>query len=94
LIWFKITILDKLGQITMKFGFRIPSITKRIAAQTSVTRIVQNKLGLKVPRGLGWVINLNKFVYNKIYNKTSKGCMITLLFFIAIPIVLILLILK
>lgn len=25
----------------MKFGFRIPSITKRIAAQTSVKRIVQ-----------------------------------------------------
>lgn len=78
----------------MKFGFRIPSITKRIAARTSVTRIVQNKLGLKAPRGFGWVTNPNKFVYNKIYNKTSKGCMITLLFYIAIPITLVLLILK
>lgn len=71
----------------MKFGFRIPSITKRIAARTSVKRIVQNKLGLKAPRGYGWITNPKKFVYNKVYNKTSvgSGCMLTLLVLIAIP---------
>jgi hypothetical protein len=71
----------------MKFGFRIPSITKRIAARTSVKRIVQNELGLKAPRGYGWITNPHKFVYNKIYNKTTtgSGCMLTLLVLIAIP---------
>lgn len=71
----------------MKFGFRIPSITKRIAARTSIKRIVQNKLGLKAPRGYGWITNPKKFVYNKVYNKTTigSGCMLTLLVLIAIP---------
>jgi hypothetical protein len=71
----------------MKFGFRLPSITKRIAARTSVKRIVQNELGLKVPRGYGWITNPKKFVYNKVYNKTTvgSGCMLTLLVLIAVP---------
>lgn len=71
----------------MKFGFRIPSINKRIAARTSVKRIVQNELGLKAPRGYGWITNPKKFVYNKVYNKTTvgSGCMLTLLVLIAIP---------
>jgi hypothetical protein len=50
----------------MKFAFRIPSITKRIAARTSVKRIVQNKLGLELPRGYGWITNPKRFVYNKL----------------------------
>lgn len=71
----------------MKFGFRIPSITKRIASRTSVKRIVQNELGLKAPRGYGWITNPKKFVYNKVYNKTTTGtgCMLTLVVLIAIP---------
>jgi hypothetical protein len=71
----------------MKFGFRIPSITKRIAARTSVKRIVQNELGLKAPRGYGWITNPKKFVYNKVYNKTTvgSGCMISLFVLIALP---------
>ena len=71
----------------MKFGLRIPSITKRIAARTSVKRIVQNELGLKAPRGYGWITNPKKFVYNKVYNKSTvgSGCVLTLLVLIAIP---------
>ena len=71
----------------MKLGFRVPSITKRIAARTSVKRIVQNELGLKAPRGYGWITNPKKFVYNKVYNKTTvgSGCVLTLLVLIAIP---------
>jgi hypothetical protein len=26
--------------------------------------------------GYGWVRNPKKFVYNKVYNKTSSGCMV------------------
>jgi len=74
----------------MKFGFRIPSITKRIAARTSIKRIIQNKTGLKMPRGYGWIRDPNKFVYNKVYNKTSRGCVLHLLIFIAIPLTLLL----
>ena len=77
----------------MKFGFRIPSITKRIAARTSIKRFVQNELGLKAPRGYGWITNPHKFTYNKVYNKTTtgSGCMFTFLVLIAIPLGLFLL---
>jgi hypothetical protein len=70
----------------MKFGFRIPSITKRIAARTSIKRIVQNELGLKAPHGYGWITNPKKFVYNKVYNKTTvgSGCMLSLFVLIAL----------
>lgn len=64
----------------MKFGFRIPSLTKRIAARTSWKRVVRHNLGFKAPRGMGWITNPKKYVYNKIYNKTTRGCMMTLVF--------------
>ena len=57
----------------MKFGFRIPSLTKRIAARTSPARFVRQNLGLKAPIGYGWITNPKKFVYNKVYNKTTRG---------------------
>ena len=67
----------------MKFGFRIPSITKRIAARTSPARFVRQNLGLKAPRGYGWITNPKKFVYNTVYNKTTTGtgCLVVLLVF-------------
>jgi len=68
----------------MKFGLRMPSISKRIAARTSVNRYVRQNLGIKVPRGYGWATNPQKFAYNKVYNKTSKGCMVSLLVIIGI----------
>lgn len=55
----------------MKFGIRKPSLKKSISARTSVKRQVQNRLGLKAPRGYGWVTNPKKYVYNKVYNKTT-----------------------
>jgi hypothetical protein len=58
----------------MKIGFRIPSIRKRIAARTSVKRYVRQSLGLKAPRGWGWLTNPKKAAYNRIYNRTSVGC--------------------
>jgi hypothetical protein len=71
----------------MKFGFRIPSVSKRIAARTSPARFVRQNLGLKAPRGLGWVTNPKRFMYNKVYNKTSRGCLVSLAFLVGIPIV-------
>ncbi len=58
----------------MKFGFRVPSIKKRIAARTSLKRIVRHSLGVKAPRGWGWVTNPRKAAYNRIYRKTTVGC--------------------
>ena len=61
----------------MKIGFRIPSITKRIAARTSV----RHNLGFKAPRGLGWVTNPKKALYNRVYSRTTRGCVVSLLFY-------------
>ena len=75
----------------MKFGIRTPSLRKRIAARTSVNRLVRNSLGLKAPRGWGWLTNPRKAAYNRIYNRTtidlfslgrsrrrSSGCLVML----------------
>lgn len=63
----------------MKFGYRTPSFKKRIAARTSFKRYVRHSLGFKAPRGLGWLTNPKKAAYNRVYNRTSKGCMIVLI---------------
>lgn len=59
----------------MKFGYRKPSLKKRIAARTSVKRFVRQSLGLKAPRGWGWFTNPKKAAYNRVYNRTTTGCM-------------------
>jgi len=69
----------------MKFGFRIPSLTKRIAARTSVKRVIRHNLGFKAPRGWGWITDPKKALYNKVYNKTSWGCMVSLVFWVSVP---------
>ncbi len=60
----------------MRFGYRRPSLKKRIAARTSWKRYVRNNLGIKAPRGWGWLTNPKKAAYNRVYNRTSKGCMV------------------
>ncbi len=62
----------------MKFGFRTPSLKKRIAARTSLKRVVRHNLGFKAPRGMGWFTDPKKAAYNRVYNRTSKGCMVAL----------------
>ncbi len=69
----------------MKFGFRIPSLTKRIAARTSVKRVIRHNLGFKAPRGMGWITDPKKALYNKVYNKTSRGCLVSFMFLLSIP---------
>jgi len=62
----------------MRFGFRRPSLKKRIAARTSWKRVVRHRLGLKAPRGWGWLTNPRKAAYNRIYNRTTRGCLLAL----------------
>jgi hypothetical protein len=60
----------------VRFGFRVPSIRKRISARTSLKRYVRNSLGLKAPRGWGWITNPRKAAYNRIYSRTTRGCLV------------------
>lgn len=64
----------------MKLGFRRPSLKKRIAAKTSVKRYIRHSLGFKAPKGWGWLTNPKKAAYNKVYNKTTRGCLVVLVF--------------
>lgn len=63
----------------MKFGFRKPSLKKRIAARTSVKRAIRHRLGLKAPRGWGWLTNPRKAAYNRVYNRTTRGCLVLIM---------------
>lgn len=57
----------------MKFGFRKPSLTRRIAARTSWKRYVRHSLGMKAPRGWGWLTNPRRAAYNRVYNRTTRA---------------------
>jgi hypothetical protein len=63
----------------VRLGFRVPSLKKRISARTSLKRYVRNNLGLKAPRGWGWVTNPKKAAYNRVYNRTTRGYLVVLL---------------
>lgn len=74
----------------MKFGFRKPSLKKRISARTSPKRFVRHSLKVKAPKGYGWFTNPKKAAYNRVYNRTSRGCLgsfICLVFFFGAAIV-------
>lgn len=51
-------------------GIRQPSLRKSIAARTSVKRVVRHNLGLKAPRGWGWLANPKRALYNRTYSRT------------------------
>ncbi|WP_409228479.1 hypothetical protein [Gudongella sp. SC589] len=55
----------------MKVGIRKPSLNKRIRSRTSIKRQLVHRAGLKMPRGYGWARNPRKYLYNKVYGKTS-----------------------
>ncbi|MEI8186931.1 MAG: hypothetical protein WCG19_09565 [Chlorobiaceae bacterium] len=63
----------------MKVGFRVPSLKKRIAARTSWKRYARQNLGLKAPKGYGWITNPKKALYNRVYYRTTKGCSVALI---------------
>ena len=64
----------------VRFGFRVPSLRKRIAARTSLKRYVRHSFGIKAPRGWGWLTNPRKAAYNRVYNRTTRGCLVVLVF--------------
>ena len=58
----------------MKFGMRTPSLKRSISARTtgqlkrSVKRAIIPGYGKK---GMGWIKNPKKALYNKVYHKTT-----------------------
>lgn len=58
----------------MKYGMRTPSLKRSISARTtgqlkrSVTRVLIPGYGKK---GMGWIKNPKKAMYNKVYHKTT-----------------------
>jgi hypothetical protein len=55
----------------MKFGMRKPSLKKMVSARISPKRYIRHNLGIKAPRGYGWLTNPKKAAYNRVYNRTS-----------------------
>lgn len=55
----------------MKFGLRKTSLKKSFSAKFSTKRAVKNALGLKTPKGFGWLTNPKKAAYNKVYSRTT-----------------------
>ena len=58
----------------MKFGIRQPSLKKSFSARTSLKRYARHNLGLKAPKGYGWITDPKKALYNRVYNRTSVSC--------------------
>lgn len=57
----------------MKFGFRKPSLKKSLAARTSWKRYVRHSLGVKAPKGMGFLTNPRRAAYNWVYRKSTIG---------------------
>lgn len=58
----------------MKYGPRKPSLKKSISARTSCRLNRQIKAAINPfygKKGMGWINNPKKAMYNKIYNKTT-----------------------
>ena len=56
----------------MRFGFRRPSLRKRIASRTSWKRYVRHSLGLKMPRGYGLLTNPRRALSNRMYHRATR----------------------
>lgn len=78
----------------MKIGFRTPSFKKRLAARTSLKRVVRHSFGLKAPRGFGWLTNPKRAAYNRVYSRTTvglgKGCLVALVLRLGVAVLLVL----
>jgi hypothetical protein len=68
----------------VRFGFRVPSLRKRLSARTSLERYVRHSLGFKAPRGWGWLTNPRKAAYNRVYSRTTRGCLVVVGFWSAL----------
>ena len=60
----------------MEYGIRTPSVNKRISARTTgkITRTMNKAVNpLYGKKGMGFINDPSKAVYNKVYNKTTKS---------------------
>lgn len=60
----------------MKYGMRTPNINKRISARTTgkITRTMNKAVNpLYGKRGIGFINDPSKVIYNKVYNKTTTS---------------------
>ena len=60
----------------MKYGMRTPSVNKRISARTTgkITRTMNKAVNpLYGKKGIGFINNPSKAVYNKVYSKTTTS---------------------
>ena len=60
----------------MKYGMRTPNINKRISARTTgkVTRTMNKAVNpLYGKKGMGFINNPSKAIYNKVYHKTTTS---------------------
>ena len=59
----------------MKFGFRKPSVKRRISARTTgrLKRSAKSVIPGYGAKGMGLVKNPKKSLYNKVYHKTTVG---------------------
>ena len=58
----------------MKYGIRTPNINKRISARTTgkIKRTANKAVNpLYGKKGMGFINNPSKAIYNKVYNKTT-----------------------
>lgn len=65
----------------MKFGIRMPSMTRSIGARTTgaLKRTVMRSVSpLYGKKGMGLIRDPEKAVYNKVYNKTSIGLFVAI----------------
>lgn len=60
----------------MKYGYKVPNIKKSVKAKTTgkINRTVKSAINpLYGKKGMGYINNPKKAVYNKVYNKTTKN---------------------
>ena len=60
----------------MKYGIRTPNINKRISARTTgkITRTMNKAVNpLYGKKGMGFINDPSRAVYNKVYNKTTTS---------------------
>lgn len=53
----------------MRFRVRRPSLKRRIRSRTSIKRQIVHRVGIKMPRGTGWIRNPKRYARNKIYRR-------------------------
>ena len=60
----------------MKYGYRAPSIKKSVSARTTgkINRSINKATNpLYGKKGMGYINDPQKAIYNKVYNKTTKN---------------------